>query len=164
VTIEIAPENPESKLTGNLLQRYYEELDARFDGGFTLERTVAAPVAELSPPYGAFLVARIDGAPVGCGAVRMLTETEAEIKRMWVDPGARGRGVGKALLRALEGQAADLGGHTIRLDTSAHLAEAIALYRSSGYRSIPAYNDNEYASYWFEKTLLPGRRYGHTSD
>jgi GNAT superfamily N-acetyltransferase len=155
VTVEITREDPESKLIGRLLQRYYEELDRRFDGGFTLERTVAAPSAEFSPPHGAFLVARIDGDPVGCGAVRRWAETQAEIKRMWVDPAARGQGVGQRLLTALEETAGAMGCHVVRLDTSAHLSEAIALYRRSGYHSIAAYNDNEYASYWFEKTLPP---------
>jgi GNAT superfamily N-acetyltransferase len=144
VTVEITREDPESKLIGRLLQRYYEELDRRFDGGFTLERTVAAPSAEFSPPHGAFLVARIDGDPVGCGAVRR-----------WADPAARGQGVGQRLLTALEETAGAMGCHVVRLDTSAHLSEAIALYRRSGYHSIAAYNDNEYASYWFEKTLPP---------
>jgi ribosomal protein S18 acetylase RimI-like enzyme len=155
VTIEITREDPESKLTRSLLRRYYEELDVRFDGGFVLERTVAAPSADLTPPHGAFLVAYIDGEPVGCGAVRRLAPTEAEIKRMWVDPTVRGRGVGRAMLAALEEQAVAMGCQVVRLDTSAHLTEAIALYRAVGYRAITAYNDNEDAAYWFEKTLSP---------
>ena len=75
----------------------------------------------------------LDDRPVGCGAVRKLDETTGEIKRMWVDPAARGRGVGRQLLRALEGAAVELGCETVYLDTSAHLVEAIALYRSFGY-------------------------------
>ena len=72
---------------------------------------------------------------------------------MWVDPAARGLGVGRQLLTALEGAAVELGCEAVYLDTSAHLTEAIALYRSFGYEEIPAYNDNEYAALWFEKRL-----------
>lgn len=151
--VTITPEAPVSTLATELLRRYYEELARRFPGGFDLERTVAARPEELQAPHGSFLVARVDDRPVGCGAVRKLDETTGEIKRMWVDPAARGQGVGRQLLSALEGAAVELGCETVYLDTSAHLSEAIALYRSFGYEEIPAYNDNEYAALWFEKRL-----------
>ena len=82
-------------------------------------------------------MARVDDRPVACGAVRKLDETTGEIKRMWVDPAARGLGVGRQLLTALEGAAVELGCEAVYLDTSAHLTEAIALYRSFGYEEIP---------------------------
>jgi GNAT superfamily N-acetyltransferase len=110
-------------------------------------------VVELVPPRGAFLVARLDGRAVGCGAVRKLDENTAEVKRMWIEPDVRGRGVGRRLLAALEEVAIELDCRVLRLDTSAHLTEALALYRSSGYHEIPAYNDNLYAEHWFEKHL-----------
>ncbi len=149
----MAPERPDSDLASRLLDRYFAELGVRFPEGFDPGRTVAAPGAELVPPHGAFLVARLDGRPVGCGAVRRLDARTAEIKRMWIDPAARGRGVGRRLLAALEDVARSLGCATVRLDTSAHLTEAIALYRSAGYVEIPAYNDNVYAAHWLEKPL-----------
>jgi GNAT superfamily N-acetyltransferase len=121
--------------------------------GFAVERSVAAPPEDLAPPHGAFLVARLDGEPVGCGAVRLLDAATAEIKRMWISPAARGRGVARRLLGDLEGVAGALGCTVVRLDTSAHLTEAIGLYRSSGYVDIPAYNDNLYAGLWLEKLL-----------
>lgn len=152
--VEISREEPASNLANRLLRRYYDELASRFPDGFDLERTVAAPTAELSFPLGAFLVARLDGDPVGCGAVRKLDDSTAEIKRMWIDPAARGRGVGKRLLAALENTARDLGCRIVCLDTSAHLTEAIALYRSASYHEVPAYNDNPYAAHWFEKRTL----------
>lgn len=151
--IEIARESPESDLASVLLGRYYAELGSRFPGGFDPDRTAAAPVVELVPPRGAFLVARLDGRAVGCGAVRKLDENTAEVKRMWIEPDVRGRGVGRRLLAALEDAAIELDCRVLRLDTSARLTEALALYRSSGYHEIPAYNDNLYAADWFEKRL-----------
>jgi GNAT superfamily N-acetyltransferase len=151
--IDIVHEEPTGDVAARLLQRYYQELDARLPGGFDLQRTVAVSEAELVAPHGAFLVVNLAGSPVGCGAVRKLDKTSAEIKRMWIDPAARGRGVGRCLLAALEEAARTLGCHTVRLDTSADLGEAMALYRSAGYRDIPPYNDNAYATSWFEKEL-----------
>jgi GNAT superfamily N-acetyltransferase len=152
-TLTFAPEPPDGDLAADLLGRYFRELDSRFPDGFDAARTVAAPSAELVPPYGTFLVARLDGRAVGCGAVRLLDDVTAEIKRMWIDPDARGHGVGRGTLAALEDAARTLGAKVARLDTSAHLAEAIGLYRSAGYVEIPAYNDNEYAAHWMEKPL-----------
>ena len=151
--IAIDEEDAESVLAHALLQRYYAELDERFPGGFDVTRTVAAPSDELRAPRGAFLVARLDGVPVACGAVRKLGPDAAEIKRMWVAPAARRRGVARALLGALEDAARTLGSAVVRLDTAATLGEALGLYRSAGYIEIPAYNDNRYAAHWFEKRL-----------
>jgi GNAT superfamily N-acetyltransferase len=151
----ITAEPSDSTLAGALLDRYYGELAARFPAGpagFDRGR-VALAAAELAPPHGMLLLARLDGRAVGCGAVRRLDEDRAEIKRMWVDPAARGLGIGRSLLAALEGAAAELGCGTVRLDTAAYLTEALSLYQSAGYGEIPAYNDNPYAAHWLEKRL-----------
>jgi GNAT superfamily N-acetyltransferase len=153
VEVEIAAEPPDSEAASELLERYYAELDARFPGGFDPDRAVAVAPAELFAPRGAFLVARIDGHPLGCGSVRKLDGATSEIKRMWIDPVARGRGLGRSLLAALEAKAIEFGCRSIRLDTNAHLTEAVGLYRSSGYLEVRAYNDNPYAAHWFEKSL-----------
>ncbi len=136
-----------------LLARYFDELDARFPHGFDPALAVAAPAADLSAPRGLFLVAHLDERAVGCGGVRVVGEGVAEIKRMWVDPQARGQGVGRRLLAALEEAAVELECRTVRLDTAAALTEALALYRAAGYREIPAYNDNAYAAHWLEREL-----------
>jgi ribosomal protein S18 acetylase RimI-like enzyme len=149
------PEPVDSALARGLLDRYYSELAARFPGGagaFELAN-IAAPTTEFAPPQGVFLIARLDGRAVGCGAVRTLGAGHAEIKRMWVDPAARGLGVGRGLLGALEGAAVERGFRSVRLDTAAYLVEALALYLSAGYREVPAYNDNPYAAHWLEKRL-----------
>jgi GNAT superfamily N-acetyltransferase len=151
----ITPEPPDSTLAASLLDRYFGELAARFPAGpgaFELAR-IAVPPTEFTPPDGEFLCARVDGQAVGCGALRTLGADVAEIKRMWVDPAVRGLGIGRSLLAALEGAAAELGCHTVRLDTAAYLTEALPLYLSAGYAEIPAYNDNPYSAHWLEKRL-----------
>ena len=85
-----------------------------------------------------------------CGA---WTRTWREIKRMFVEPAARGRGHGRRVLEALEAAAAELGYRRLRLDTAQSMTTAIALYRGAGYRDIPDYNGNSYASFWGEKVL-----------
>ena len=77
----------------------------------------------------------------------------AEIKRMYVAPSARGRGLGRTLLGALEAAAVDLGCDRVRLDTAASFTEAVALYHSAGYTDIADYNGNPHASVWMERRL-----------
>ena len=72
---------------------------------------------------------------------------------MWVSPGARGLGVGKRPLQALENKARSLGYRTVCLETNKALTEAQQLYRSSGYREVAPFNDEPYANHWFEKRL-----------
>ena len=153
--LSITAQPPDGALAGALLSRYFAELAERcpegpeaFDPGLI---TVAA--AEFTPPQGAFLVARRQARPVACGAVRLLDSATAEIKRMWVDPDARGIGVGRRMLAALERAAVELGAGAVRLDTTAYLTEALALYLASGYRRIERYNDNPYSAHWLEKAL-----------
>ena len=74
---------------------------------------------------------------------------------MWVDPAARGLGVGRRLLAELESRAAANGSRTVRLDTNGALTEALAMYRSAGYREVEPFNDEQYADHWFEKRLPP---------
>lgn len=132
---------------------YFTELDQRFPRGFEPARAGSADSVEVSPPRGAFVILRSGGLARGCGALRTLEPGIGEIKRMWLHPDVRGRGLGRRLLEELEKQAHALGFRRVRLDTSAHLPEAIALYRKAGYVEIAPYNDNPYAAHWFEKAL-----------
>jgi GNAT superfamily N-acetyltransferase len=113
------------------------------------------PVAsdELSPPDGAFVVIYEDGEPVAGGGLKRLSAETVEIKRMYVMPEARSRGHARRLLGALEDAARDLGYAVARLDTGPQQPHAQALYESAGYRSVPGYNGNAVASYWWEKEL-----------
>jgi DNA-binding MarR family transcriptional regulator/ribosomal protein S18 acetylase RimI-like enzyme len=105
------------------------------------------------PPSGEFLLAREEDEPVGCGVWQRLAPGVAEIRHVWVAPAARGLGLGRRLLGALESAAAAHGHRTVRLGTHAVLTEAIALYRGSGYREIPPYDESPYNQIAFEKTL-----------
>lgn len=96
---------------------------------------------EVAPGRGAFLVARRGGAPVGCGAVRMLDGETAELKRMYVAPAARGTGLGRRLVRALEAEARALGVRRLVLETGIRQHAAIALYRATGFQPIPLYGE-----------------------
>lgn len=151
--LEIAHEPSDGASAAPLLERYYAELAARFPTSFDPGAS-SVLARDLLPPRGAFLVARMDGCPIACGGLRGLDELTAELKRMWVEPRVRGRGVGRRMLAELESVAARLGYRAVRLDTSSSLTEAIGLYRSSGYAKIAPYNDNIYAGHWFEKHLL----------
>ncbi len=111
----------------------------------------AQDLSELLGPDDLVLVGRIDGEAVACGAVRALEPGVGEIKRMYVVPEHRGRGLGRRVLSALEAGATAMGFERLRLDTGERQTAAIALYRSVGYRPIPAYNDS--ADLWFERDL-----------
>ena len=133
------------------VDQYFAELDARFESGFDPARSISADARELVPPAGLFLVARLRDRPLGCGALKFHGDGPTELKRMWVAPSARGLGVGRRLLRALEQHARDAGASAVRLETNRALTEAIALYRRSGYVEVGAFNDEPYAHHWFEK-------------
>jgi DNA-binding MarR family transcriptional regulator len=135
------------------LERYVAELAERFDGGFDPALSLPAAPAELIPPAGALLLARLRDRPVGCGALKFGAGGVAEIKRMWVSAEVRGLGLGRRILAELERRAADAGVTTLRLETNRALTEAIALYRRTGYREVEAFNDERYAHHWFEKRL-----------
>jgi GNAT superfamily N-acetyltransferase len=85
--------------------------------------------------------------------LRLLAPPVAELKRMFVRPAYRGRGIGAGLLAAAERGARSLGASTVRLDTRHDLVEARGLYTAHGYVEIPAYNDGPYAEHWYEKRL-----------
>jgi GNAT superfamily N-acetyltransferase len=114
----------------------------------------SAGTAELEPPNGgAYVVGWEDGRAVAGGALKRLAPRVAEIKRMYVVPDARGRGIARGLLAAIEDTARELGYERVRLDTGARQPHARALYESAGYGDAPDYNDNPYAAYWGEKVL-----------
>jgi len=151
VRVEVVdPERPEAQAC---VRAYFDELARRFDAGFDPGRSISADAEELRLPAGAFLLATLRGAPVGCGALKLHGDEPAELKRMWVADETRGLGLGRRLLSELEHVAAANGAPAVRLETNRSLREAIALYRSSGYREVAAFNDEPYAHHWFEKQV-----------
>jgi len=92
--------------------------------------------AEFLPPQGIFVIGWDADQRVACGGLRLVDPSVAELKRMYVAPAARRRGIARALLRHLEHQARLLGAVRVRLETGLHQPEAIALYTSSGYQPV----------------------------
>lgn len=115
------------------------ELSARYpEEGANHFRLDAAEVAE---GRGAFMLAIAGQTALGCGAVRKIDERTAEIKRMYVAPAARGSGVGRTLLAALESEARRLGAIRLVLETGARQPEAVALYRRAGFVPIRRFGE-----------------------
>jgi DNA-binding MarR family transcriptional regulator/GNAT superfamily N-acetyltransferase len=144
--VRIVREDPASADARWCLGHYFAELNERFDAGFDPRRTLPAA-------GGAFLIARLNGQPAGCGALKPLDADTAEIMRMWVDRPHRGLGIAARILEALEHEAVTAGQRTVRLYTNRSLAEAQRMYRSRGYVEIERYNDDPYADRFFEKRL-----------
>ncbi len=153
--IEIRPTRYGAPAAQKMITAALDELTQRYGSGD--ENPIEA--VQFDPPEGIFLIAWIDGQPVGCGAWRTIShfvepaepgvvggsdggaiaEDVAEIKRMYVSPHARNSGVGTALLEALEASARDSGMRRMILETGLRQPEAIALYEKLGYRRIPNY-------------------------
>jgi GNAT superfamily N-acetyltransferase len=137
-----------------LAQAMRDEIALMYDGleldGDTMPK--AGP-KELSPPGGSFIVGYSDGEPVCCGGVKRLDERRCEIKKMYVIPSHRGRGVARKLLYALEDSARELGYEIARLDTGPKQLSARGLFESEGYARIPDFNGNPVAVFWGEKPL-----------
>jgi DNA-binding MarR family transcriptional regulator/GNAT superfamily N-acetyltransferase len=151
--VRIEHADPASSAARWCVTRYFNELAGRFEGGFDPGRSIPADEAEMVPPRGAFLVARLEGEPVGCGAVKVIEPAVGSLKRMWVAESVRGLGLGRRILEALEQEALSLGLTTLRLETNRALVEAIGLYRRAGYIEVSAFNADPYADHWFEKRL-----------
>jgi DNA-binding MarR family transcriptional regulator len=155
-TVRFEPVDPASPTARDVVGRYFAEIGRRF--GFDPSGETEKDALLLAPPTGVFVVALSDGEPVACGGlhtIRTLVDGQSvgEFKRMWVHDDWRGAGLGSRLLRHLEDRARALGHGTARLDTNAALTEAIGMYQRAGYRAIGRYNDNPWATHFFEKRL-----------
>jgi DNA-binding MarR family transcriptional regulator len=151
VRLRVVP--PDDPAAVAAVSRYFAEIDARFPEGFDAGDAADHDPVTMAPPAGVFVVATSDGEPVACGGVQQIAPGTGEIKRMWVDPGWRGAGLGARMLAHLEDRARDLGNRRIHLDTHGSLVEAIGMYAKAGYEKVERYNDNPYAQAWFAKEL-----------
>ena len=142
------PLHPDSQ---HCLSAYFTELEQRSGTVLDPATLASAKPEEMRAPRGAMLVAYLRGEAIGCGAVKLHGRKPCEIKRMWVDPAVRGLGLGRRLLAELEALAGDAGARVAHIETSDHLPEAIALYRTSGYVEVAAFNEEPFADRWFEK-------------
>src|SRR5262249_53725434 len=134
--VQITAEAPDSADARLCLEQYFRELAGRFKTGFDPAKSIPANPDELMPPAGVFVVARLGGQPIGCGALKGKDRTIGEVKRMWVAANARSLGVGRRILETLETRARDFGVSTLRLETNRTLKEAQALYRKCGYLEV----------------------------
>jgi GNAT superfamily N-acetyltransferase len=152
-SVELRLEAPDSAAARLCLERYFAELATRFEVGFDPSRSISATLDEMTPPAGFFALAVLDGAPAGCGVLKVSGPTTGEIKRMWTAPEARGLGTARRILRWLQEQAREVGLTRLRLETNRTLTEAQALYRAEGYREVAPFNAEPYAHHWFGKRL-----------
>jgi len=118
-----------------LVEAVQQEYVQRYGGR---DEAVVEP-GEFLPPQGLFLVAEVDGEPAGCGAWRAMPGGGAEIKRVYVEPAFRRRGVARLVVAALEGSAAAAGHPEVVLNSGREQPEALALYADLGYRPVPGY-------------------------
>ncbi|MFD8303907.1 GNAT family N-acetyltransferase [Streptomyces sp. NPDC059690] len=165
MTWTITPEPYDSHVAAALWRAYYTEVSDRWyllhEGRRTdpaeLEREIAATTgAELAAPTGTLLVARHDGEPAGSAGVRLLDAETAELTRVFVREGMRGKGGAPLLVRAAEEAARALGARHLILDTRSDLVAARALYARLGYEETAPHNDAPYADHWFRKDLRRG--------
>ena len=126
----IAPEPPRQDAVLDLIR----QSDALMASLYPAESNHMLDIASLEQPEMRFFVARRDGRVVGCSALRIGSDGQAELKRMFVDPATRGLKVGRDLLVRIEDEARGLGIRLIQLETGIHQPEAIGLYRRFGYR------------------------------
>lgn len=136
--LELRRASPADPDAAALIAELNAELDALYqpdDNHFSLDES------EVSEGRGVFLVAFLGGSPVGCGAVRLLSEARAELKRMFVKPSVRGRGMGRALLTRLESEAKALGATHLVLEMGDNQPGAEALYRGAGFSEVPCWGE-----------------------
>jgi ribosomal protein S18 acetylase RimI-like enzyme len=137
-----------------LLQAMRDEMRELYDGlDMDSDDMPRAGAAELGPPTGALIVGWSGDEPVCVGGLKRLDDRACEIKRMYVAPAGRGRGVARALLGELEARARALGYEIARLDTGPRQQGARGLYESAGYTEVGNFNANPVASFWGEKPL-----------
>ena len=119
------------ELVGQVQQEYV----VRYGGP---DAAVVDP-AEFAPPTGLFLVARVGGVPAGCGGWRVIEPGVAEVKRVYVVPEQRRRGLAQAVMCALEETARRAGHRQMVLNTGPEQPEALRLYAALGYRPVPGF-------------------------
>jgi putative acetyltransferase len=138
--------------------RLIEQLDSYLEGLYPPECNHLMPIESLRQPNVTFLVARVDGRAVGCGAFVKHEAGYAELKRMFVMQDFRSLGLGRQILERLEGLIASNGLKVIRLETGVSQFPAIGLYQRFGYQVRGPFGDypNDPLSIFMEKTLAEG--------
>jgi GNAT superfamily N-acetyltransferase len=146
--VELRDATPREEPGRSLVRELWTDMAARYAGdpSPTAAQSNGEPsegddlhLDELDPPAGRFVVVYDDGAAVACGGIRRHDDETAEIKRMYVRPVARGRGISRVVLEELERTAVRAGYRALILETGLRQPEAMTLYESAGYTRIPNY-------------------------
>jgi putative acetyltransferase len=161
MTLSIAQETADQEEVENL----FRQSDAYSESLYPPESRHPVYVDGLSAPEARLLIARLEGRAVGCGALMLGTNGQAEIKRMFVDPVARGRGLGRAILQAIEDVARHNGVRLLQLETGVSNCEALGLYRRCGYCERGPFGSYCFdpLSIFMEKKLSPGAASSNTN-
>jgi putative acetyltransferase len=149
--IQVSLERADSIEALNLIEEHHRNMRALYPGG---PNHPFDPHVDVASP-GLFVIARVDGKAVGCGAVRPLDPPVGEVKRVFVQPECRRMGIASRIMALLEDKGLQNGFTMLRLETGTKQPEAIALYESLGYRRIPAFGEylSDPYSICYEKDL-----------
>lgn len=161
-TISAAAEDVRSADATQLIRELSAELAALYQ---TSDGSAGFKPEDVEVPRAAFLIARHNGYPVGCGAMRPIDETTVEVKRMYTRPDYRRKGVGQAILAEIERLAHEFGYTTIKLQTGPKQPDAAALYERVGYYRIPRFAGNWDLVLAYQKDLVHanGRANGYVN-
>jgi GNAT superfamily N-acetyltransferase len=153
MTITVSPEDPCAPEAQALLNAFVDEVQHRYDA--TPADVGYFDPSVVSVPKSAFLVARVEGRAVGCGALVPMEDDIVEIKRMFVLPTERGHGIAKKILDRLQSLAQEFDYDRIRLETGNKQPESIALYGKSGFYRVPNFPpfENDHTAVCFEKRI-----------
>jgi GNAT superfamily N-acetyltransferase len=156
--IRVSAAAPASAEAEKVSLRYYDDIVSRYHGRPALQQEIVAaqagyPSDDLAPPAGILLLASQGRAVLGCAGMRIRPGDTGEVTRVFVEPAARGQGVGRLLMQNLESESRALGLTALRLDTRTDLIEARSLYASLGFIEGEAHNTDPYANHWFRKEL-----------
>lgn len=151
--ITVAVEDVRSEDAEQLMKALSAELAALYQVG---DGSAGFKPEDVEVPRAAFLIARHDGYPVGCGALRPLDETTVEVKRMYTRPDYRRAGVAQAILAEMDRLSLAFGYTTIKLQTGPKQLNAAALYERVGYYRIPRFSGNWDLVLAYQKDLVNG--------
>jgi GNAT superfamily N-acetyltransferase len=146
--VTLSVERPDSPASVALQEAFFADIATRYPGW---DPGSSQPVEPSELPV--WLVAYRDEQPVGCGGLQKLDDETAEVRRIYLAEEARGHGIGRRLLDALEQHARDLGYARVRLTTGDGQPEALGLFRSAGYEEIVPFTDGAFTRHWMEKAL-----------
>ena len=150
--VTVVVERADAEVSLGLQEAFFADIASRYPGWAPASSQSVQPT-DLAPPNGVWLVAYLDRRAVGCGGLQRLDIDTAQIRRLFLDESARGRGIGRRLLAELESHARRLGYRRVRLTTGDSQAEALRMFRTTDYQEIPPFTDGVFTRHWMEKRL-----------